>query len=339
VYGSPCETGKQKPSERGHNILRIKDEFIYAGKKAVKTEQLESTWPIYKDYQVVEEDGRLYVYAPLRPPERPEEAVVQIGQPDLNLDRMYSPLRDVPDLFLRFASLAPRKPLSDDDKLERMLKWARSYGVLGSKAHTVGLIADNPRTLDYSAQPDRVQSLFEFQCAVQEAALCLRLYQAATANQGLGDEGELSEVLSEQNRKNKSLDLQRERALMRAQIIAHAHITEQCYPVLARQLRRTTNNTYETAGFSQGWGYRSLLGAMYLQMMWLMTIASNVKRCEGPDCINIITFDPPESPISPEKGARGKYRTRSDKRFCSENCKSKSHYHNTIKPRRATNDS
>jgi hypothetical protein len=314
-------------------MRRIKDEFVYAGEKATKNEQLTGAWPIYRDFEVIEEEGRLYIHAPLRPPERPEE-----GQPDLNLDRIYSPLRDVPDLFLRFASLMPTRLNSEEDLLDRMLEWAKSYGVLGSHAQTGFGPPDDPKTLDYPKQHERVQSFLEFWRASQVAAGCLSLYQAATANQGLGDEDELSKVLSKQdrrnNRKNKSLDQQREWALMRAQSIVDFHITEECYPVLSRQFRRTTNNTYETAGFLQGWGFRSLLGAMYLQMMWLMTAASNVKWCEGPNCIKIITFDPPESPVSLEKGARGKYRTRSDKKFCSKNCKEKWRYHNVIKPQK-----
>jgi hypothetical protein len=55
-------------------------------------------------------------------------------------------------------------------------------------------------------------------------------------------------------------------------------------------------------------------------MMWLMTTATNVEQCEGPGCLNIITFDPSQGPTGLEKGARGKYRTRSDKRLCSKNC-------------------
>jgi hypothetical protein len=334
-----------KAAEKGQKIQQktrqTKNELLHSARKAAKTEQLESRWPVYKDFEKVEEDGRLYIYAPPRPPERP------IRQPDLNLDRKYSPLRDVPDLILKFVSLMPRRPVSEEEMLEKMIGWAKSYGVLGSHAHTVGLIDDNPRTLNYSEQPDRVQSLSEFCSALQEAALCVGLYQAATTNSGRGDADELANVLNEQDRtyllngqerRDKTLAQQREWALMRAQIIVHAHITSNCYPVLSRQLQRTTDSTHETSGFFQGWGFRSLLGAMYLQMMWLMTAASNVKRCEGPGCINIITFDPPESPTSTEKGARGKYRTRIDKKFCSRNCKEKWRYHNTLKPQRAMND-
>jgi hypothetical protein len=315
-------------------MLQTSGELIYAGKKATKIEQLKSTWPVYKEYEVVEEEGRLYIYAPLSPRERPaDEVMIQVGQPDLNLDRIYSPLQDVPDLFLRFTSLMPRRPILAEEMLERMLEWVRSYGVLGSHARTDIGPADDPKSLDYTAQRDRVQSFLEFWRALQEATHCLRLYQAATANQGLGDEDALSDVLSRQDRKNKTFRKQRELALIRAQIIVHAHISQECYPVLSRQLQRTADNAYETAGFFQGWGSRSLLGAMYLQMMWLMTSASNVKQCAGPRCLNIITFDPPEEPTGLEKGARGKYRTRSDKRFCSKNCAQKWRYHNVIKPR------
>jgi hypothetical protein len=61
-------------------------------------------------------------------------------------------------------------------------------------------------------------------------------------------------ALSEQDRKNKTLRHQREWALIQAQIIVHAHISQECYPVLSRELRRTANNVYETASFFQGWG-------------------------------------------------------------------------------------
>jgi len=250
----------------------------------------------------------------------------------------------MPDLILRFVSLMPRSPVSEEELVERMLKWAKSYGVLGSHAQTDIGPADNPNTLDYNAQPDRIQSFLEFWRALQEAAFCLRLYQAATANSGRGDADELANVLNEQERtyllkngqerRDKTLAQQRELALMKAQIIVHAHITRECYPVLSRQLQRTTDNACETSDFFQGWGFRSLLGCMYLQILFLMTAASNVKRCEGPGCINIITFDPPESPTSTEKGARGKYRTRVDKKFCSRNCKEKWRYHNILKPQR-----
>jgi hypothetical protein len=109
-------------------------------------------------------------------------------------------------------------------------------------------------------------------------------------------------------------------------------VSRECFPMLYRQYRKEPE---QTVGFFQGWGCRSLLGAMYLQMTWLMTEARNVRRCKGPECFRIITFDAPEQPIADPglKNARGKYRTRIDKEFCSRNCKEKWRYHNKVKPR------
>ena len=52
-----------------------------------------------------------------------------------------------------------------------------------------------------------------------------------------------------------------------------------CYPQL---YRRVNTEAGLTVGFEQGWGFRSLLGAMYLQMMWLITEGGDSPRCKGP---------------------------------------------------------
>jgi hypothetical protein len=48
----------------------------------------------------------------------------------------------------------------------------------------------------------------------------------------------------------------------------------------------TTRN--ETQGFVYDLGFRSLLGAMYLQMMLLITDANNIRQCRRPGCQGII---------------------------------------------------
>ena len=85
-----------------------------------------------------------------------------------------------------------------------------------------------------------------------------------------------------------------------------------------------------------GLGFKSLLGAMYLQMAWLMSATGEVRRCRGPGCTRVITFEQPKAPSEDpglRKNARGKYRTRKDKVFCSQRCKGNWYYHNRIKPR------
>jgi hypothetical protein len=88
-----------------------------------------------------------------------------------------------------------------------------------------------------------------------------------------------------------------------------------CYPELYR-LKET---------FDRGWGFKSLLGAMYLQMMWLMTATGTPPRCKGPDCNRFITIEQLDQHA--DAGPRKKYRTRKDKEFCSNRCKNRWHYH------------
>ncbi len=79
-----------------------------------------------------------------------------------------------------------------------------------------------------------------------------------------------------------------------------------------------------------------MLGAMYLQMMQLITTTGKIRRCKRPACPRIIAFEPSEPYAGPgfDKNVRGKYKTRIDKEFCSTNCRVKWRYHNVIKPRR-----
>lgn len=97
-------------------------------------------------------------------------------------------------------------------------------------------------------------------------------------------------------------------------------LTTECYPQLV--------GAYDPA-FEAAYGFRSLLGAMYLQMYWLMTSKGNVRRCKGPGCRRVITFDQPEQPRGLWKKndrSRG-YRTRVDKVFCSQACKQRDYDH------------
>jgi hypothetical protein len=66
---------------------------------------------------------------------------------------------------------------------------------------------------------------------------------------------------------------------------------------------------------------------------WLMT-SEEVRRCKGPNCSKIITFEPGEPYTGPglERNMRGKHKTRVDKEFYSTNCRVKWRYHKVIKP-------
>ena len=93
---------------------------------------------------------------------------------------------------------------------------------------------------------------------------------------------------------------------------------------------------YETGtqGFEPGTRFESLLGAMWLQMMWLLVAGNNVRRCSY--CGKVITFDAPKQQEDPGTGkpTNRQYKIRVDKRFCSHNCAANHHYHKKKRGRR-----
>jgi hypothetical protein len=103
-------------------------------------------------------------------------------------------------------------------------------------------------------------------------------------------------------------------------------VGETCSPTLYRDGDRV----------AQGWRFGSLLGAMWLQMMWLVTSKDVPRRCAGPGCNRIISYAQPQEswewndqssdPWKKNDRSRG-YRTRKDKRFCSDNCRVKNWQH------------
>ena len=66
-----------------------------------------------------------------------------------------------------------------------------------------------------------------------------------------------------------------------------------------------------------GMGFINLLGAMYLQMNWLMLAVAEVNRCRY--CGRTISY------ASPRPGGR---KRRNDKKFCNKSCRQSYAYHN-----------
>jgi hypothetical protein len=92
-------------------------------------------------------------------------------------------------------------------------------------------------------------------------------------------------------------------------------------------------------GFVQGMRFESLLDAIWLQMLWLLTAGNKVRKCEFRYCDKVITFKNPDQYEDPgtNKNARRKYRTRVDKYYCDHLCVAKESYHrNKDKKKRAT---
>lgn len=80
---------------------------------------------------------------------------------------------------------------------------------------------------------------------------------------------------------------------------------------------------YRTGHTAWGAGFTNLLGAMWLQMFWLIT-AADVRWCKYPRCSNIVVYEQPEQTVDPglKKNDRSKgYKTRVDKEYCRDLCR------------------
>jgi hypothetical protein len=199
------------------------------------------------------------------------------------------------------------------------MDWAKSYGVLG-----------------LNFRDDRRESLTRYFLSIRRAARCLELYEAATVETGGSPDPDI-ETLDKLRVLGTTAKEKREAALEEVEVIVGTHLEDECYP---RLYRRVNKQIGSTLWFEQGWGFRSLLRAMYLQMMWLME-ADHPPRCKGPGCNRIIRigkYAPGDRELAEESRHKGgrppRYKTRRDKEYCSDNCRVKAHYHEVVKPRK-----
>ena len=231
----------------------------------------------------------------------------------------YKPL-EVHDLFLRFARLS-KQPNSP----ERALAWARKYGVLGlTGAYHHGW---------QGGEQDTVEA---FDKQVVRAAGILALYEAVL-NQ---DHGESRRLILEEYPSisvelwgSGSSDWSLEEtektivdefegnylayALEASSWLVERTVRKECHPALRPE------GTADPSGLAGSWGFESLLGAMYLQIYWLMASGGEVTRCRY--CSRIISLN------RPSPGAR---KPPKHKKFCDNACRQSYYYHNKTKPTR-----
>ena len=100
--------------------------------------RVTTSWLVFNNYTVERVNDDLFVSAVGLP--LPSEAEDFYGEDaddsrtDLSAGRYYAPLWDYPDLFVRFGRLLPTsEPLAEDELLEIVLGWVKSYGVLGGE--------------------------------------------------------------------------------------------------------------------------------------------------------------------------------------------------------------
>lgn len=280
------------------------ERFRDSGKKIVEEENREGWWPVYEVYEMPGPPRSRYLYAPRA-----------IGDNELNPEWTSLPLsQNSAGLFLEFANwpveckmdkIAPNfGTLDTDSNAAAAKKWAETYGVLGlgknpNESHHIGSSASLGRTTSLyigdrnssciggrasrmSPRGGPHETVEEFAREAWEAHVALRLYVLASREQidvdaisrFMGDTPgprlRASKPHSPSEREmNTSYDwLARGWAEGIVEEAVMSKVENTCYPAIFGS----------PGAYVQGWGCKSLLGAMWLQMMWLMVAEDN--KCQ-----------------------------------------------------------
>lgn len=295
---------------------------------AVKNKLRAGHWPVYERYEFREEDGEVFVVAPTTSLRRSGDSDgdwvrMVIRDPDEDIKRVYAPLR-TPELLLEFAELVEpitRKTVKLADLAERpteepfarelVLYWAGKYGVLGIRdvdvvAHDDG---DNSGVTIGAARRESVRRFYEEAFAINRS---LRLYEAATGEGGpdrvMVEEAVVHEPLWAYQLKQQPDAEVEEWALGKVLQTVQRRLYDESHSQLYR---------YDTGEVVGGLGFQSLLGAIWMQMSWLLMSDTAVKRCKVHDCRKVISFESGESPPSDGPSSmHEKRKMRSDIKFC-----------------------
>jgi hypothetical protein len=273
-----------------------------------------------------------------------------------NESQLYQPLIDDPGLFLKFAKLAEEGPITG----EVMREWVRAYGVLGlDKLDGVAGIG-NPRG-------GPAENAYNFGERAHEAHMALTLWKAAKSPYGPDVEtikkyiimpevphlqswfaapkvtvredeegreatfteksalaspealGIMREVFQEDAVDRRSREQLGEMALAYVRETMRIRLKEECYQRLYPQKDGTDR---------LGWGFRSLYGAMLLQMMSVIAYSGTRRVCKAPGCFNIISFEKPKPVLNYSGKWETPRKTHSHKETCSEACRRRYSDHN-----------
>ncbi len=221
---------------------------------------------------------------------------------DRTMWRGYSPLEETPDLFLKFARLhkAP-------DFMAAAIDWSVRYGVPGG---------DSSGRLSRSRED--IMPLAWFSEEAKRAWVILTMYEAALNS----DPRPIRFLLSEY--RNETLELwpleilreDDDEGCLELALLGSMHIVDYttrrlCFPSLSI---RPEGHYLDPTQVETTWLFTNLLGALYLQMYWLMASGGYLARCEN--CGQAISL----ARTYPEGRKR-----RRDTRFCSDACRQANH--------------
>jgi hypothetical protein len=240
-------------------------------------------------------------------------------------------------LFFKFARLADDDGLSPASRLEDLdteknaqaaYDWVDEWGVLGLTPE------ESEGRVYYSTLGGQGDTVVRFAEEAWAANAVLRLYEAATREEGGPDIEAMLEIMkygevSPRGQRYITQTPERARgwALETAAQWTQKRVARYCYPALYHRHNH----------FVQGSGFSNLLGALWLEMFWVL-LSDETRRCENPECNRIVPFEPTParewSNLEQDVRATG-YATRVDKVYCRKKCANRHYYITTIKPRRA----
>jgi hypothetical protein len=291
--------------------LQVEEEFLADAVQRAVTELKILLWGVYDHrryavHEFVSDEGDTDLYVVYdRPPS--EEPVGHV--------RRYAPFVETPHLFLTFARLA-----DEEITREHWKDWTRRYGVLGLQRY-------DPRLKHGRWKGGPAETFSAFKEEACEANETLKLYEAASNPDGpdvdyIKQFGEARGITFEDSSSRRPLNAGAFRQGAQYMVFARVRrkLREECYMDLDM-----TND----GAFGLSLGFHSLLGAMYLQLAFLMRNTVGVRYCRAPNCNKIISFDAPQE--TPEerlerlsrlsiKGRRKPQKRRSDKEFCDKAC-------------------
>ena len=241
----------------------------------------------------------------------------------------YYPLQEHRNLFLEFARLREVVRSDQAQPQEIALEWTNKYGLLGCNLR----FHQDRHTFEREVLRP-YESVDEFFEEVDRAAAVVAFYEAVLN----GDEAAILPLLRRFPTWPVSIwtyywatdaadlyggNLGSALYLVTNEVVRM--INTFAYPKLTLQPGPATPST-----LTSGYGFHTLLGALYLQMYWLVAAGEkHVTRCGFCGKLIRLTADEPET----EGGARSR-KPRQDKRFCDRNCRQRNHYQTKTKPRR-----
>ena len=302
----------------------LRKQAIHSVKENVESISRQSEWPVYEQYEIIhDEAGKRYIWAP----EASNDTVNRVKERLRPLSRVSA------DLFLRFAHWVEDpgmdKELDTARNAAAAKLWAEDFGVLGLNPPAMAILSltnstsvtseylgmpwlpDKPRGYRNEARGGRPQESVEnFTFEAWEAYIVLRIYESVRS-QEVVDAPSVIRFMSpddqvdlpiperlpwiERDFYSQDPELTRMWALGIVDDAVNRKLESYCYPII-----RGAPSSYE-----QVWGFKSLLGALWLQMMFLMLADRRCWSCNA-------ALDPGR---------------RSHAKYCNRDCRQAWHYH------------